>query len=78
MSLANRIAAQRESGSPTPQPRRHARTADPNHALLRAHASRRSVLDERRASVARASAETCNQHSASVPSQRFVASGAEE
>lgn len=29
MSLANRIAAQRESGSPTPQPRRHARSADP-------------------------------------------------
>jgi pilus assembly protein CpaF len=29
MSLANRIAAQRESGSPTPVARRHARTADP-------------------------------------------------
>ncbi|GAB2866285.1 CpaF family protein [Lentzea nigeriaca] len=45
MSLANRIAAQRESGSPTPQPRRHAHAADPFAEVKRSvHAGLLEVL----------------------------------
>ncbi|GGU74689.1 CpaF family protein [Lentzea flava] len=45
MSLANRIAAQRESVSPTPQPRRHARVADPFAEVKRSvHAGLLEVL----------------------------------
>lgn len=45
MSLANRIAAQRESGSPTPQLRRHARAADPFAEVKRSvHAGLLEVL----------------------------------
>ncbi|MDX8036247.1 CpaF family protein [Lentzea sp. BCCO 10_0856] len=45
MSLANRIAAQRESASPTPQLRRHARAADPFAEVKRSvHAGLLDVL----------------------------------
>ena len=45
MSLANRIAAQRESGSPAPQLRRHARAADPFAEVKRSvHAGLLDVL----------------------------------
>ncbi|MDT7784802.1 MAG: pilus assembly protein CpaF, partial [Pseudonocardiales bacterium] len=45
MSLANRIAAQRESGSPAPQVRRQARTADPFAEVKRSvHAGLLEVL----------------------------------
>lgn len=45
MSLANRIAAQRESVSPTPQLRRHARAADPFAEVKRSvHAGLLEVL----------------------------------
>lgn len=45
MSLANRIAAQRESSSPTPPVRRHNRAADPFAEVKRSvHAGLLEVL----------------------------------